>query len=199
MIELILQVTLFINGFLLSRVGVVYIQSPQKEILHQWGYKNEVFTETNINILDIVGKLFQYNRNQSGIFCKIFIFTLLNCKITKRKINHMIFCSEIRDKKTQFFCHTEKICLLVPLYGISLFTIGIFNLAAVFLFGIRESSYVLLISGTCFWFGTNFVRSSFPKKTSNYYIKGRKEVLNSLGYCFGFVCLLVGILGFTYA
>ena len=68
MLELILQVTLLINGFLLSRVGVVYIQSPQKEILHQWGYKNEVFTETNINILDIVGEFFQYNRNISDIF-----------------------------------------------------------------------------------------------------------------------------------
>ena len=87
----------------------------------------------------------------------------------------------------------------MPLYGTSLFTIGIFNLTAVFLFGIKESSYVLLISGTCFWFGTNFVRSSFPRKTSNYYIKGRKEVLNSLGYCFGFVCLFAGILGCVYA
>ena len=67
MIEYILQVTLFINGFLLSRVGVVYIQSPQKEILHQWGYKNEVFTDNNINILDIVGKFLQYDRNISDI------------------------------------------------------------------------------------------------------------------------------------
>ena len=132
-------------------------------------------------------------------FARYFIFTLSDCKITKRKINHMIFCDEIRDKKHNFFCHTKKICLLVPLYGTSLFTIGIFNLTAVFLFGIKESSYVLLISGACFWFGTNFVRSSFPKKTSNYYIKGRKEVLNSLGYCFGFVCLFAGILGCAYA
>ena len=112
----------------------------------------------------------------------------------------MIFYNDFVTKKHHlFFCHNKGTTLLVPLYGASLFTIGIFNLTASFTFGIKESSYVLLISGTCFWFGTNFVRSSFPKKTSNYYIKGRKEVLNLLGTCFGFACLLTGILGCTYA
>ena len=112
----------------------------------------------------------------------------------------MPFKDKISNKKIHsFFFHTKRTHSLVPLYGMSLFTIGILNLTALFFFGIKESSYVLLISGACFWFGTNFVRSSFPKKTSNYYIKGRKKVLNSLGYCFGFVCLLVGILGCTYA
>ena len=139
MIELILKATLFINGMLLSRIGVVYIQSPKKEILHQWGYKNEVFTDTGLDIVNII----------------------------------------------------------VPLYGTALFTIGLFNLMAFFLFGIKESSYVLLATGISFWFGTNFVRSNFSKKTSNYYIKGRKEMLTLLGTCFGFACLLAGILGCT--
>ena len=67
--------------------------------------------------------------------------------------------------------------ILVPLYGGSLFTIGIFNLTAFFLFEIKESSYVLLASGICFWLGTIFVRSTFSEKTLNHYKKGRKEVL----------------------
>ena len=75
---------------------------------------------------------------------------------------------------------TTRTGLLVPLYGTSLFTIGIFNLTAFFLFGIKESSYVLLASGICFWLGTIFVRSTFSEKTSNHYKKGRKEVLTSV-------------------
>ena len=88
--------------------------------------------------------------------------------------------------------------ILVPLYGGSLFTIGLFNLTAFFLFEIKESSYVLLASGICFWLGTIFVRSTFSKKTLNHYKKGRKEILDLLHALVGLACLLAGILGCTY-
>ena len=88
--------------------------------------------------------------------------------------------------------------ILVPLYGGSLFTIGVFNLTAFFLFEIKESSYVLLASGICFWLGTIFVRSTFSKKTLNHYKKGRKEILDLLHALVGLACLLTGILGCTY-
>ena len=88
--------------------------------------------------------------------------------------------------------------ILVPLYGGSLFTIGLFNLTAFFLFEIKESSYVLLASGICFWLGTIFVRSTFSKKTLNHYKKGRKEILDLLHALVGLACLIAGILGCTY-
>ena len=86
----------------------------------------------------------------------------------------------------------------MPLYGMSLFTIGILNLTALFFFGIKESSYVLLVCGIFFWFATNFVRSSFSKKTLDHYREGRKEILDVLHALIGLVCFLVGILGCTY-
>ena len=58
MIEFILQLTLFINGLFLSKVGVVYIQSPQKEILQTWGYKNELLEGPGLDVLDILGGFF---------------------------------------------------------------------------------------------------------------------------------------------
>ena len=86
----------------------------------------------------------------------------------------------------------------MPLYGTSLFTIGMLNLTAFFLFGMKESSYVLLASGICFWFGRIFVRSIFSKKTLNHYRKGRKGILDILHTIGGLACVLVGILGCTY-
>ena len=80
----------------------------------------------------------------------------------------------------------------------SLFTIGILNLTALFFFGIKESSYVLLVCGIFFWFATNFVRSSFSEKTLNHYRKGRKRILDVFHAMSGLVCLLTGILGCTY-
>ena len=59
MTDFILKVTLFINGLFLSKVGVVYIQSPQKEILQTWGYKNELLVEgPGLDVLDTLGKFF---------------------------------------------------------------------------------------------------------------------------------------------
>ena len=86
----------------------------------------------------------------------------------------------------------------MPLYGTSLLTIGMLNLLAFLLFEIEESSYVLLASGIFFWFATNFVRSSFSKKTLDHYREGRKEILDVLHALMGLVCFLVGILGCTY-
>ena len=86
----------------------------------------------------------------------------------------------------------------MPLYGTSIFTIGMLNLTAFFLFGMKESSYVLLASGICFWFGRIFVRSIFSKKTLNHYRKGRKGILDILHTLGGLACVLVGILGCTY-
>ena len=86
----------------------------------------------------------------------------------------------------------------MPLYGTSIFTIGMLNLTAFFLFGMKESSYVLLASGICFWFGRIFVRSIFSKKTLNHYRKGRKGILDILHTIGGLACVLVGILGCTY-
>lgn len=80
----------------------------------------------------------------------------------------------------------------MPLYGTSLLTIGILNLMAFFLFGIEESSYVLLVSGIFFWFATNFVRSSFSKETLDHYREGKKEILDVLHALIGLVCFLVG-------
>ena len=58
MIDFFLQLTLFINGLFLSKVGVVYIQSPQKEILQTWGYKNELLEGPGLDVLDILGEFF---------------------------------------------------------------------------------------------------------------------------------------------
>ena len=58
MIDLILQVTLLINGLFLSKVGAVYIQSPQKEMLQTWGYKTELLEGPGLDVLDILGKFF---------------------------------------------------------------------------------------------------------------------------------------------
>ena len=69
---------------------------------------------------------------------------------------------------------------------------------ACLLFEIEESSYVLLASGIFFWFATNFVRSSFSKKTLDHYREGKKKILDVLHALIGLVCFLVGILGFTY-
>jgi hypothetical protein len=86
----------------------------------------------------------------------------------------------------------------VPLYGTSLLIIGILNLMACLLFEIEESSYVLLATGIFFWFATNFVRSSFSKKTLDHYREGKKKILDVLHALIGLVCFLVGILGCTY-
>ena len=111
----------------------------------------------------------------------------------------MTFRDKISNKKIHsFFFHTKRTHSLVPLYGMSLFTIGILNLTALFFFGIKESSYVLLVCGIFFWFATNFVRSSFSKETLNHYREGRKEILDVLHALIGLVCFLVGILGCTY-
>ena len=109
-----------------------------------------------------------------------------------------LFIFFIESIKKIFFCHTQITHLLVPLYGTSLFTIGMLNLTAFFLFGMKESSYVLLASGICFWFGRIFVRSIFSKKTLNHYRKGRKGILDILHTLGGLACVLVGILGCTY-
>ena len=34
------------------------IQSPQKEILQTWGYKNELLEGPGLDVLDILGKFF---------------------------------------------------------------------------------------------------------------------------------------------
>ena len=115
---------------------------------------------------------------------KFFFFTLLDCKYI--------------DKTSLTFLSYKKTFLLVPLYGTSLFTIGILNLTSFFLFGIKESSYILLVSGICFWSGGVFVRSTFSKKTLNHYRKGRKEILDVMHTLGGLVCVLVGIIGCTY-
>ena len=86
----------------------------------------------------------------------------------------------------------------MPLYGTSIFTLGMLNLTAFFLFGIKESSLVLLASGILFWFGRIFVRSTFSKKTLNHYRKGRKGILDVLHALGGLACVLVGILGCIY-
>ena len=86
----------------------------------------------------------------------------------------------------------------MPLYGTSIFTLGMLNLTAFFLFGIKESSLVLLDSGILFWFGRIFVRSTFSKKTLNHYRKERKGILDVLQALGGLACVLVGILGCIY-
>ena len=58
MINFVLQVILLINGLFLSKVGVVYIQSPQKEMLQTWGYKNELLEGPGLDVLDILGEFF---------------------------------------------------------------------------------------------------------------------------------------------
>ena len=83
----------------------------------------------------------------------------------------------------------------MPLYGASIFTVGILNLMAFFLFGIKESSCVLLASGICFWFGTTFVRSTLDERTSNHYKKGWINRLNLFHSVCGFACLIAGSLG----
>ena len=86
----------------------------------------------------------------------------------------------------------------MPLYGTSIFTLGMLNLTAFFLFEIKESSLVLMASGISFWFGRIFVRSTFSKKTINHYRKERKGILDVLQALGGLTCVIVGILGFIY-
>ena len=66
MIELILQVTLFINGLFLSGLGRAYIHNPQNHT--QWRYKNKVLDGPSLELVDIVGEFLKYVMKLSDIF-----------------------------------------------------------------------------------------------------------------------------------
>ena len=206
MIELILQITLIINGLFLSRVGVVYICSPlmarptetvgqERRILSLRksspgplnGLRLMLTTKLGINFSHLV----YFASNAAS--CKIH-----QCQSFQRPRvevqSQWEYKNEVLDGPGLDLLH-----ILVPLYGGSIFTIGIFNLTALFLFEIKESSCVLLASGICFWLGTIFVRSTFSKKTLNHYKKGKKKYLDLLHALVGLACLLAGILGCTCA
>ena len=117
--------------------------------------------------------------------------------LSQKVFRNILFCYKIISVSC-LYSNTKRFCLLVPLYGTSIFTVGMLNLTAFFLFGMKESSYILLVSGICFWFGRIFVRSTFSKKTVNHYRKGRKRILDVLHTLGGLVCVLVGIIGCTY-
>ena len=71
MIELILQVTLFINGLFLSGLGRAYIHNPQNHT--QWRYKNKVLDGPALELVDIVGKFFLSDR-KSEVFLITYFF-----------------------------------------------------------------------------------------------------------------------------
>ena len=211
MIELILQITLIINGLFLSRVGVVYICSPLKaRPTETVGQERRFLTlrEATPGPLDGLRLMLttKLGINFSHLSIKYILHPPANaesCKIHQCQTfrwprvevqSQWEYKNEVLDGPGLDLLH-----ILVPLYGGSLFTIGIINLTAFFLFEIKESSYVLLASGICFWLGTIFVRSTFSKKTLNHYKKGRKEYLDLLHALVGLACLLAGILGCTYA
>ena len=101
MIEFILQLTLFINGLFLSKVGVVYIQSPQKEILQTWGYKNELLEGPGLDVLDILG----------GFFLPV---TKLSDVISDKNLSIICFCFfkdifyQIRTQQISHSPHTKN-------------------------------------------------------------------------------------------
>ena len=185
MIELILQIALIINGLFLSRVGVVYICSPlQARPTEIVGQERRILTLREANPLPLDGLRFMLT-TKLGI-------NVGHLAITKYILHPAANTESCRIHQCQTFQRPrvevqsqwgyknevlngpglDLLQILVPLYGGSLFTIGIFNLTACFLFEIKESSYVLLASGICFWLGTIFVRSTFSKKTLNHYKTG---------------------------
>ena len=85
--------------------------------------------------------------------------------------------------------------IMVPFLGKSFFTAGILDLVSSLLFGTKESSYVLIISGIFFHFGAIFIRSTMDEKTLGFFKEGY-WIMNSMQFVIGFVCLLVGILGY---
>ena len=206
MIELILQITLIINGLFLSKVGVVYIHSPLKaRPTETKGQEGQILTlrEASPNPLNCLRVMLttKLGINFSGLNLVYFASNAVSCKIHQCQTfqrprvevqSQWEYKNEVLDGPGLDLLH-----ILVPLYGGSLFTIGIFNLTAFFLFEIKESSYVLIASGICFWLGTIFVRSTFSKKTLNHYKKGKKKYLDLLHALVGLACLLAGILGST--
>ena len=189
MIELILQIALIINGLFLSRVGVVYIFSPlQTRPTETVGQERQIFTLREANPGPLDGLRFMLTTklgiNVSHLAITKYILhpaaNVESCKIHQCQT----FQRPRVEVQSQWGYKNEVLNgpgldllhILVPLYGGSLFTIGIFNLTAFFLFEIKESSYVLLASGICFWLGTIFVRSTFSKKTLNHYKTGLTQV-----------------------
>ena len=143
MIELILQITLIINGLFLSRVGVVYICSPlmarptetvgqERRILSLRksstgplnGLQLMLTTKLGINLSNLV--YFASNT----VSCKIHqCQTFQQPRVEVQ--SQWEFKNEVLDGPGSGL---ELLRILVPLYGGSLFTIGIFHLTAFFLF-----------------------------------------------------------------
>ena len=179
MIELILQITLIINGLFLSRVGVVYICSPlMARPTETVGQERRILTLREASPGPLNGLQLMLTTKLGINFSHLVYFAsnAESCKIHQCQTfqrprvevqSQWEYKNEVLDGPGLDLLH-----ILVPLYGGSLFTIGIFNLTAFFLFEIKESSCVLLASGICFWLGTIFVRSTFSKKTLNHYKTG---------------------------
>ena len=87
---------------------------------------------------------------------------------------------------------------MVPFLGKSFVTAGILDLVSSLLFGTEESSIVLMISGIFFHFGATFIRSTMDEKTQGFFKEGY-WIMSLMQYVIGFLCLLVGMLGYLTA
>ena len=72
------------------------------------------------------------------------------------------------------------------------------DLVSSLLFGIKESSYVLIISGISFHFGGIFIRLTMDEKTVGYF-KEEYRIMDSVQFLLGCICTILGILGFVAA
>ena len=59
--------------------------------------------------------------------------------------------------------------IVVPFLGISYISVGVFNILAGIVFGIKESSYILIASGLVFHIGMATVRSTLEPITYDLY------------------------------
>ena len=81
---------------------------------------------------------------------------------------------------------------------IHLYMIRSLDLVSSLLFGTKELSYVLIISGISFHFGGIFIRFTMDEKTVGYF-KEEYRAVDSVQFLLGCTCTILGILGFVAA
>ena len=81
--------------------------------------------------------------------------------------------------------------IIVPFLGISYITIGMLNIMSGLLFGLKEASLVLGLSGLVFHIGMAAVRATLDHKTSLMYKPGVISKTNRTQAFIGLFCLVV--------